>query len=457
MTRLNWKTKLVLPHVHLVPYRSSHVKTYSTWMQDPELRRLTGSESLTLEEELDNQLSWRDDPKKCTFVVLSPDGEMVGDVNVFVQDKIGEINVMIAEVGNHRAGMGSEAVKGMMWYGVNKLGLREFVAKIALDNTKSAGMFESKLSFVEESKSEEFQEVTLVWRAGDGETVEEKLDKTMNGIEPVEQPDEDEMIAMLKEHGNQAFEARDFLQALKFYDSAVDLDSYDEVLRGNRSAARLRTGELFGALCDASVCVKLAKDYVKGAHRLGNAWAALGYPEKAKEVYREATKAFPQHEAIFDQLAAKSKVAFTEQLTPPSIAALKIVPRALPIDSEIELGPFSGGETRRSIRFAAIVYIWEKLSGTERMAVFEECCRAGYADLSEAPTNLEAFGKAPTFFPGAATPDKLSKKFIKYADSLSKDDAVFGNVGGLVLLFEGASIDDRKITANVLLVLIEKV
>lgn len=77
-------------------------------MQDPWLLEMTASEPLSLDEERANQKSWRDDPTKCTFIILSQarlvsssdtvttDGTglearecraMVGDVNFFLNDR----------------------------------------------------------------------------------------------------------------------------------------------------------------------------------------------------------------------------------------------------------------------------------------------------------------------------------------------------------------------------------
>jgi len=61
----------------LVPYRPEHLPTYHEWMQDPYLLEMTGSEPLSMEEEIAMQQSWRDDDAKCTFIVLEK-GACVG-------------------------------------------------------------------------------------------------------------------------------------------------------------------------------------------------------------------------------------------------------------------------------------------------------------------------------------------------------------------------------------------
>jgi len=54
----------------LVPYRPQHVPRYHEWMRDPALLEATASEPLSLEEEYEMQSSWKDDDRKCTFIVL---------------------------------------------------------------------------------------------------------------------------------------------------------------------------------------------------------------------------------------------------------------------------------------------------------------------------------------------------------------------------------------------------
>ncbi|XP_045669884.1 N-acetyltransferase 9 isoform X3 [Ursus americanus] len=173
--RLNENTLLLGKKVVLVPYTAEHVPRYHEWMKSEELQRLTASEPLTLEQEYSMQRSWREDADKCTFIVLdaekwqarpstTEDSCMAGDVNLFLTDlrdpSLGEIEVMIAEPSCRGKGFGTEAVLMMMSYGVTKLGLTKFEAKIGQGNEPSIRMFQ-KLHFEQVAVNSVFQEVTL--------------------------------------------------------------------------------------------------------------------------------------------------------------------------------------------------------------------------------------------------------------------------------------------------------
>lgn len=173
--KLNQNTMLLGKKVVLVPYTAEHVPRYHEWMKSEELRNLTASEQLTLQQEYDMQCSWCEDEDKCTFIVLDaekwqaqprPPEEscMVGDVNLFLTDledpTLGEIEVMIAEPSCRRQGLGTEASLLIMSYGVTKLGLTKFEAKIGQENEPSIRMFQ-KLHFKQVAMSNVFQEVTL--------------------------------------------------------------------------------------------------------------------------------------------------------------------------------------------------------------------------------------------------------------------------------------------------------
>ena len=68
--RLNYEICLIGQKTILVPYRPEHIEKYHKWLQDPHLLEMTGSEPLSMEEEVAMQKSWRDDDSKCTFIVL---------------------------------------------------------------------------------------------------------------------------------------------------------------------------------------------------------------------------------------------------------------------------------------------------------------------------------------------------------------------------------------------------
>ncbi|XP_027626601.1 N-acetyltransferase 9 isoform X3 [Tupaia chinensis] len=125
--RLNQNTLLLGKKVVLVPYTSEHVPRYHEWMKSEELQRLTASEPLTLEQEYAMQHSWREDQDKPSC---------------------------------RGRGFGTEAVLMMMSYGVTKLGLTKFEAKIGQENEPSIRMFQ-KLHFEQVAVSSIFQEVTL--------------------------------------------------------------------------------------------------------------------------------------------------------------------------------------------------------------------------------------------------------------------------------------------------------
>ncbi|KAL0959146.1 hypothetical protein HGRIS_014433 [Hohenbuehelia grisea] len=140
-------------NIILVPYGKHHVPTYHTWMQDEELRELTASEPLSLEEEYDMQQKWQLDEDKLTFIIHArpePDRgaelskpilpsdprnakfPMIGDVNLFLKGSNNpsepdtseepsdpfeaEVEIMIAEPAYRRKGLALEALQLMLGY-----------------------------------------------------------------------------------------------------------------------------------------------------------------------------------------------------------------------------------------------------------------------------------------------------------------------------------------------------
>ncbi|KAM0278140.1 hypothetical protein ACHAQH_005338 [Verticillium albo-atrum] len=200
--RLNEKTAISTPRVTLVPYEARHVAKYHRWMSDPDIQAATASEPLSLEEEYENQASWRTADDKLTFIICRPltgevpeevvagmaDDEeaMVGDVNFFLYpydddddageaDFVGEIDVMVAEKGDRGRGVGFGAVTAMMEYvfrhvegilgehvpGKEAPRLRGLMAKIQAGNEKSIALFK-RVGFTQKGGVNYFGEMKMV-------------------------------------------------------------------------------------------------------------------------------------------------------------------------------------------------------------------------------------------------------------------------------------------------------
>ncbi|KAK3995642.1 GNAT domain-containing protein [Cladorrhinum sp. PSN332] len=225
--KLNEHTAVSTARTLLVPYDRRHVLTYHAWMEDPAIQEATASEPLTLEEEYENQESWRASHDKLTFIICQPPlsssssstsspspssssgraiqaGEfdsppkMMGDVNLFLypdeeegdeEDQpgipkfcVGEVDIMIADDENRGKGLGREAVRTFLKYVYERReeimreyaedkdilparapGLKMVMAKISQGNDKSLALFE-KLGFEQEGEANYFGEVKLVLR-----------------------------------------------------------------------------------------------------------------------------------------------------------------------------------------------------------------------------------------------------------------------------------------------------
>ena len=239
--KLNYETCIVGKKCVLVPYRPEHVPKYHKWMLDPFLLDMTGSEPLSLAEEVAMQQAWRDDDAKCTFIVLAKDqcdfgdfaalkdcsdrnnnesfddpdfcqrnlSAMVGDVNLFFSEEDdeeeedenciaavipkpkdseqkplqlhAELDIMIAEESCRGQGLGKEASCLMMLYGAKHKNIRRFFCKIKEDNKSSLGLFETKLGFQQCAYAACFQEYELERKY---ETAKEMVQEISRTLQP---------------------------------------------------------------------------------------------------------------------------------------------------------------------------------------------------------------------------------------------------------------------------------
>ncbi|XP_057658306.1 N-acetyltransferase 9-like protein [Diorhabda carinulata] len=170
---INKYTIIQCQRVILVPYKKEHVLKYHEWMKSESLQQLTASEPLTLEEEYEMQKSWLRDENKLTFIILDKAkyeetqneiDSMIGDTNLFfanADDRIcAEAEIMIAEEWARKRKCGWEATLLMFMYGIDYLGVKQYIVKISYQNDISIKMF-NDMGFVEVGRSDVFQEVTL--------------------------------------------------------------------------------------------------------------------------------------------------------------------------------------------------------------------------------------------------------------------------------------------------------
>lgn len=171
--KLNENTKIIGTGVILVPYKKEHVLKYHTWMLSEDLRNLTASEPLSLEEEYMMQQTWHLDENKCTFIILDKEiysqtkdeiGAMIGDTNFFFSNEnealSAEAEIMIAEVASQGKKRGWEAMLHMILYGIVFIHIKHFVVKIGESNSKSINMF-LKMGFVTTKTVDVFNEITM--------------------------------------------------------------------------------------------------------------------------------------------------------------------------------------------------------------------------------------------------------------------------------------------------------
>lgn len=185
----------VSPHGSCLLAGPQHVPQYHEWMKDPDLLEATGSEPLSLSEEVSMQMSWYQDPKKCTFIVHNAEvsheepntisifsidrnlSGMVGDVNLFLNDIEvesdaeggskeqgqgiwAEIDIMIAAKDAQKKGLGRAAACAMLLFGIRRLNVTRFFCKINDDNQASLNLFKS-LGFMQCDYIECFKQYEL--------------------------------------------------------------------------------------------------------------------------------------------------------------------------------------------------------------------------------------------------------------------------------------------------------
>jgi RimJ/RimL family protein N-acetyltransferase len=104
--------------------------------------------------------------KLIKFIQGSEEESMIGDLNLFVKESSVEVNLMVAEKGYRKLGIGMEVVGFVGKFVREVLGLGQVVAKIGENNIASIGLFK-KLGFVEYEKNTDFGELHFIKYLGE--------------------------------------------------------------------------------------------------------------------------------------------------------------------------------------------------------------------------------------------------------------------------------------------------
>ena len=102
-----------------------------------------------------------------------------------------------------------------------------------------------------------------------------------------------------KAQGNEALQAGDYDNAIKYYTLAIELDPDNHVLYSNRSAVYMKIQHISKALRDAEKCVSLAPNWVKGYNRLGVAQQSLLRYKDAISTYENGLKIDGNDESLW--------------------------------------------------------------------------------------------------------------------------------------------------------------
>lgn len=126
----------------------------------------------------------------------------------------------------------------------------------------------------------------------------------------------------LKNEGNNFFKQKNWSEAIKCYTKSVEADPTYHVSFSNRSQAYYMLGDYEKAKQDGAACVRVAPDFVKGYHRLGNAQLALrdyaGSLATCKLAEKRGFRENRDIKALYEKvapLAEKAKQAAINKLT----------------------------------------------------------------------------------------------------------------------------------------------
>ncbi|ROV91421.1 hypothetical protein VSDG_07182 [Cytospora chrysosperma] len=113
----------------------------------------------------------------------------------------------------------------------------------------------------------------------------------------------------LKNQGNDAFKAHDYITAVEFYSKAIELDDSEPTYFANRAQAHLKTEAYGYAIQDATKAIELNPGFVKAYYRRALAHAAVLRPKDALKDFKSCTQIDPGNKDAKLKLVECQKIA----------------------------------------------------------------------------------------------------------------------------------------------------
>ncbi|KAK0727987.1 serine/threonine-protein phosphatase 5 [Lasiosphaeria miniovina] len=105
----------------------------------------------------------------------------------------------------------------------------------------------------------------------------------------------EEQAVALKNQGNKAFAAHDWLGAIDFYTKAIELNEKEPTYWSNRAQANLKTESYGYAIRDATKAIELNPNFIKAYYRRATAHAAILKPREALKDFKTCVKIDPSN------------------------------------------------------------------------------------------------------------------------------------------------------------------
>ncbi len=135
-------------------------------------------------------------------------------------------------------------------------------------------------------------------------------EKVASGNTAVSVEDQKKKAEECKTLANNKMAEKDYIEAIRLYTEAIQLDQQNAVYYANRAAAFSQNHEHERAIDDAKKSVEVDPSYSKGYSRLGLAYLSLGKYQEAIEAYETGLALDPTSQPMKQSLAtAKAKLA----------------------------------------------------------------------------------------------------------------------------------------------------